>query len=84
MFERPEDGRAVVRTGENSYYSGLYVDAEGVLRVIDPSVTKETFDPMCGCYPPSCLCHTQTFNGEQVHASREAFVARRAELGRGY
>ena len=54
-----EERRGCVRTGENSYFSGLYVDEEGVLRVVDPELTAETF-------LPGCTCCTHTFNGERV------------------
>ena len=56
-----EQRRDCVRTGENSYYSGLYVDEEGILRVVDPELTAETF-------LVSCTCCTHTFNGERVVA----------------
>lgn len=45
-----------VRVGESSYYSGLYVDDEGRLRVVDPAIGPETLEPTCDC------C-THTFNG---------------------
>ena len=51
--------RDCVRTGENSYFSGLYVDEAGVLRVVDPALTAENF-------LPTCTCCTHTFNGERV------------------
>ncbi|WP_211236901.1 hypothetical protein [Chitinimonas koreensis] len=53
---RDEDGRPYVRTGEASYFSGLRVDAEGVLRVVDPAVGT-------GSLAPLCACCTHTFNG---------------------
>jgi hypothetical protein len=59
VAEQGEERRACVRTGENSYFSGLFVDAEGVLRIVDPALTAETFQP-------SCTCCTHTFNGERV------------------
>jgi len=59
VAEQGEARRGCVRTGENGYFSGLYVDAEGVLRVVDPKLTAETF-------LPSCTCCTHTFNGERV------------------
>ncbi|WP_083251746.1 MULTISPECIES: hypothetical protein [Pseudomonas] len=46
----------VVRVGESSYYSGLYVDEEGVLRVVNPDVDEAVLEPLCKC------C-THTFNG---------------------
>ena len=59
VAEDGEERRVCVRTGENSYFSGLFVDDEGVLRVVDPELTAETF-------LPSCTCCTHTFNGERV------------------
>lgn len=53
---REEDGRAVVRIGENTYFSGLYVDAAGRLRVVSPTTGPETLEP-------SCSCCTHTLNG---------------------
>ena len=58
MVARTEDERsATVRVGESSYFSGLFVDEDGLLRVVDPSVTNETLLPCCSC------C-THTFNGK--------------------
>lgn len=48
--------RAFVRIGESTYYSGLYVDAEGRLARVDPALGVETMEP-------SCACCTHTFNG---------------------
>jgi hypothetical protein len=45
-----------VRTGESSYFSGLFVDDDAVLRVVDPTVGPSSLEPTCGC------C-THTFNG---------------------
>jgi len=46
----------VVRVGESTYYSGLYVDAEGSLRKVNPELGPEQLTP-------SCTCCTHTFNG---------------------
>ena len=54
-----EARRDCVRTGENSYFSGLFIDDDGVLRVVDPELSAKTF-------LPSCSCCTHTFNGERV------------------
>jgi hypothetical protein len=51
-----EDREDVVRVGESSYYSGLCVDAAGLLQVVNPAVTVETMTPRCRC------C-THTLNG---------------------
>ncbi|UTM56085.1 hypothetical protein L4174_009495 [Photobacterium sp. CCB-ST2H9] len=45
-----------VRLGESSYYSGLYVDELGILKVTNPEVNESTLRPFCKC------C-THTFNG---------------------
>lgn len=44
--------------GEGTWYSGLYVDEENVLRRVDPDLRNEDLFPSCGC------C-THTFNGEK-------------------
>jgi hypothetical protein len=48
--------RELVRMGESSYYSGLYVDEAGILRVVNPDLRPEKL-------VPSCTCCTHTFNG---------------------
>lgn len=48
--------REMVRVGESTYYSGLYVDEEGILRVVNPDLRPEDL-------VPSCECCTHTFNG---------------------
>jgi hypothetical protein len=53
---RPEERQAVVRVGESSYYSGLYVDESGILQRVDPGFRAEHMQPLCDC------C-TYTFNG---------------------
>ncbi|ORE90280.1 hypothetical protein ATO4_21902 [Aurantimonas sp. 22II-16-19i] len=50
------DREAFVRVGESTYYSGLYVDENHVLAIVDPSLTVEQMVPVC-----SCCSHT--FNG---------------------
>lgn len=45
-----------VRVGESSYYSGLYVDENNRLAIVDPSLRAEDMTP-------SCACCTHTFNG---------------------
>jgi hypothetical protein len=46
-----------IRTGESSFFSGLRVDDEGILRLVDPSIGP-------GSLTPSCACCTHTFNGK--------------------
>jgi hypothetical protein len=48
--------RAVVRVGDRTFYSGLYVDEAGTLQLVDPTQNVATMVPTCGC------C-THTFNG---------------------
>lgn len=48
--------RDIVRIGESSYFSGLYVDEDGILRIVDPDLRPEKLTP-------SCTCCTHTFNG---------------------
>jgi hypothetical protein len=50
------DKEESVRTDENSYYSGLYVDETGLLQKVNPQLTPEQMKPYCDC------C-THTFNG---------------------
>jgi hypothetical protein len=50
--------REMVRAGESSYYSGLYVDDEGILRAVNPDLRAADLAPYCSC------C-THTFNGER-------------------
>lgn len=57
MVARDEDGRReIVRTGESTYFSGLYVDNAGILRAVNPDLGPEDLTP-------SCSCCTHTFNG---------------------
>ncbi len=60
MVARTEaDCRPIMRAGESTYYSGLYVDAAGRLAVVDPGINHTTFEPLCPC------C-THTFNGKPL------------------
>lgn len=57
MVARSEaEKKAQVRMGESSYYSGLYVDDQNRLAVVDPELRVEHLTP-------SCPCCTHTFNG---------------------
>lgn len=51
-----DEATEVVRLGESTYFSGLYVDDNGVLRVVNPDMNETTMKPLCKC------C-THTFNG---------------------
>ena len=46
-----------VRVGESSYFSGLFVDENRILKKTNPNLN--TIDMI-----PSCSCCTHTFNGE--------------------
>lgn len=59
VAEHEADRRDVIRYGESSYFSGLFIDAEGKLAVVDPSITPERIQPQCPC------C-THSFNGKPV------------------
>lgn len=54
-----------VRVGESSYFSGMYVDEAGVLRLVDPSLGPSSL-------VPSCKCCTHTFNAVPFTRSFEA------------
>lgn len=46
-----------IRAGESSYYSGLYVDNNGILQISNPDLKAIDMKPFCNC------C-THTFNGK--------------------
>ncbi|HEV3050662.1 MAG TPA: hypothetical protein VGX50_10150 [Longimicrobium sp.] len=48
--------REMVRMGESTYYSGLYIGDAGILQVVNPDLRAEDL-------VPSCSCCTHTFNG---------------------
>jgi hypothetical protein len=50
------DRKALVRVGESSYYSGMFVDENGVLSLVDPDLKPRDMKP-------SCTCCTHTLNG---------------------
>lgn len=52
------DRRDIVRTGESSYFSGLFVDDDGLLQRVNPDLSIEDMEPKCPCF-------THTFNGER-------------------
>lgn len=60
MVARNEDERQeTVRIGESTLFSGLYVDANNRLAVVNPDLTVEDIYP-------DCPCCTHTFNGTVV------------------
>ena len=55
-----------VRVGESTYYSGMYVDDNGILQLTAPDLTVNDLKPFCGC------C-THTFNGKRFTQKYNAF-----------
>ncbi|WP_255406735.1 hypothetical protein [Rhodoferax sp. OV413] len=53
---RQEDEKEFVRTGEASYFSGMKVDGDGLLQLVNPKIGS-------GSLVPQCRCCTHTFNG---------------------
>ncbi|GAA1027584.1 hypothetical protein GCM10009557_09520 [Virgisporangium ochraceum] len=45
-----------VRIGESTYYSGLYIDTDNRLRLVNPDLGPHSMEP-------GCPCCTYTFNG---------------------
>lgn len=56
------DGQPYVRTGESSYFSGLFVDEDNRLSLVDPDLTVDQMTP-------SCPCCTHTLNGKRFTRS---------------
>ena len=54
---REDEKEDFVRTGESSYFSGLYVDKSGILQISNPDLKAKDMKPFCNC------C-THTFNGK--------------------
>jgi hypothetical protein len=48
--------RDYVGIGESAYYSGLFVDTDGRLQIVNPTLGPQSMAPFCSC------C-THTFNG---------------------
>ncbi|MDU8926049.1 hypothetical protein RXV86_01490 [Alisedimentitalea sp. MJ-SS2] len=57
VARRKEDRKPLVRVGESTYFSGLFVDGDNRLQRVDPTLNIEDLEPTCGC------C-THTFNGQ--------------------
>lgn len=53
---RRDEAKPFCRTGESSYVSGLFVDEDGILRLVDPELDEHSLAPFCSC------C-THTMNG---------------------
>lgn len=45
-----------IRTDESTYFSGLYVDDQGILCIVNPALKPEDMTPYC-------TCCTHTLNG---------------------
>ena len=54
---REDEKKDFIRLGESSYFSGLYVDDNGILQLCNPNL--RAFD-----MKPFCSCCTHTFNGK--------------------
>lgn len=54
---REEDRQEYVRVGESTYFSGMYVDDEGKLQLVNPALLARDMKPFCEC------C-THTLNGK--------------------
>ena len=46
-----------IGVGESTYYSGLFVDTDGRLQIVNPNLSTNQMTP-------SCDCCTHTFNGK--------------------
>lgn len=46
-----------VRVGESSYFSGMFIDEEGILQLVNPDLKAEDLTPFC-------TCCTYTLNGQ--------------------
>lgn len=57
--------RDVVRVGESSYFSGMFVDDDGILRLVNPALRAQDMEP-------TCTCCTHTFNGVRFGTASEA------------
>ena len=54
---KEEDQEEYVRIGENTYYSGMYVDEQNNLQLVNPNLQAQDMVPFCNC------C-THTLNGK--------------------
>ncbi|PPT76175.1 hypothetical protein XaplCFBP3122_10565 [Xanthomonas arboricola pv. populi] len=51
-----EQREEFVRVGESSYFSGLYIDEDGVLQLVNSNLRSKDMTPFC-------VCCTHTLNG---------------------
>ncbi|WP_202443273.1 hypothetical protein [Photobacterium lucens] len=56
VAKRYELGNDIMLVSESTYFSGLYIDKEGTLQVVNPDINENSLKPLCKC------C-THTFNG---------------------
>jgi hypothetical protein len=54
---REDEKEDFIATGESTYFSGLYVNENGVLQICNPNLKASDMKPFCQC------C-THTFNGK--------------------
>lgn len=71
--EAVDKGQHIVRIGENSYYSGLYISSNNTLQKVDPDITVESLRPiwykfLCANQPYK---ETLTLNGERFCGTNE-------------
>jgi len=59
-----EEKRELVRIGESSFYSGLFIDEHHILRQVNPALGPDDVDVTCSC------C-TYTLNGVPLLRKRE-------------
>ena len=59
VARQPHEQRDTVRIGESTFYSGLYIDDDNRLAVVNPAITPETM-------VPGCACCTHTLNGVRL------------------
>ena len=57
MAINDEDKQDYVRVGESSYFSGMFVDENGILQLTDPGLSAKDLTPFC-------TCCTHTLNGK--------------------
>ena len=59
VAKTPSEKQDIVRTGATSFFSGLFVDEQNILQLVNPNVTPSLVKPMC-------TCCTYTLNGIPV------------------
>ncbi|WP_208598940.1 hypothetical protein [Photobacterium angustum] len=56
VAKRQDLGNDIILESESTYFSGLYIDTDGTLQVVNPDINEDSLKPFCKC------C-THTFNG---------------------